>query len=330
LPFMSDEHHLLIKPQMKAFFTQKIIDDLQPYIESTVLNLMAEVSLRNASKPRGQRSIEIMEELAFPMTLGVASKFVGFPEADIPLVHRFTNHLIYYIGMEKSKESRIDENHLALKEYVTYCMALVEAHRNKPNPDTLITKVISNPEILSVMNDTLKLAYMVGFLIAGSTDNIASTIGLTLSTVLKPENRHVIQELHDNNFSDVIVSKFVEEALRHSTPTNTLSRRATIDINTDTLKASRGQTIVSDLKMANYDPHIFPEPEKFLLSRDNTDHLAFGRGRHLCSGRDLARLELRIFFKALFQNFPNMEFVNFKMTKNLVYILLPEEVHVKY
>jgi hypothetical protein len=42
---------------------------------------------------------------------------------------------------------------------------------------------------------------------------------------------------------------------------------------------------------ANRDPEQFPEPDKFILNRDNiTSHLGFGRGRHRCAGMPLVSL----------------------------------------
>src|SRR5690606_26748222 len=46
---------------------------------------------------------------------------------------------------------------------------------------------------------------------------------------------------------------------------------------------------------ANRDPRMFPDPERFILDRDNVhQHLGFGRGRHACAGMPLARMMIRI------------------------------------
>jgi cytochrome P450 len=45
---------------------------------------------------------------------------------------------------------------------------------------------------------------------------------------------------------------------------------------------------------------MFPEPEKFILRRENiTSHLGFGRGRHRCVGMPLARLAMQTAVRVL-------------------------------
>jgi cytochrome P450 len=41
----------------------------------------------------------------------------------------------------------------------------------------------------------------------------------------------------------------------------------------------------------NRDPRKYPDPERFMVERNPTDHLAFGSGIRFCLGAHLARLE---------------------------------------
>ncbi len=67
------------------------------------------------------------------------------------------------------------------------------------------------------------------------------------------------------------------------------------------------QTVYIGLASANRDARVFQEPHRFDIKRENAQrHLAFGLGRHACTGSVLATAELEIAFQSLFRRFPKL------------------------
>ena len=60
------------------------------------------------------------------------------------------------------------------------------------------------------------------------------------------------------------------------------------------------------LNSADRDPARFPEPDRLDVARDDTRHLAFGRGSHYCLGAPLARLEAEIAIETLLRRRPGL------------------------
>ena len=60
------------------------------------------------------------------------------------------------------------------------------------------------------------------------------------------------------------------------------------------------------LNAAGRDPSRYAEPDRLDLTRDDTRHLAFGRGSHYCLGAPLARLEAEIALETLFRRLPEL------------------------
>ena len=58
---------------------------------------------------------------------------------------------------------------------------------------------------------------------------------------------------------------------------------------------------------ANRDDAVFPDADRFDVTRDPNPHLAFGSGGHVCLGKGLARLEARLAIAALVAAFPRLE-----------------------
>ncbi|HJU29493.1 MAG TPA: cytochrome P450, partial [Candidatus Binataceae bacterium] len=54
-------------------------------------------------------------------------------------------------------------------------------------------------------------------------------------------------------------------------------------------------------------PAKFADPDRFDVTRDPNDHLAFGNGVHYCLGAALARLEGNIAFGELLERFPTLK-----------------------
>jgi cytochrome P450 len=60
------------------------------------------------------------------------------------------------------------------------------------------------------------------------------------------------------------------------------------------------------LPAVSRDPSMFADPNTLDIRRSTKGHLAFGYGVHQCLGHQLARLEMRIGYRALFSRFPEL------------------------
>ncbi|MHC4911009.1 MAG: cytochrome P450 [Planctomycetota bacterium] len=60
-----------------------------------------------------------------------------------------------------------------------------------------------------------------------------------------------------------------------------------------------GARVVLLFGSANRDERRFPDPDRFDVGRNPTDHLAFGRGIHRCVGAGLAQQEIRAVLEQL-------------------------------
>jgi cytochrome P450 len=68
-------------------------------------------------------------------------------------------------------------------------------------------------------------------------------------------------------------------------------------------KVVPNQPITLTYTAANRDPDQFPDPNTFILNRENiSSHLGFGKGRHRCVGMPLARLAVQIFLRVLLRS----------------------------
>lgn len=99
----------------------------------------------------------------------------------------------------------------------------------------------------------------------------------------------------------------VEEILRYDGPVRITARIANCDLDVDDQHVESGSLVLLLLAGANKDPDVFPDPERFDVTRANaSDHLAFSSGLHGCLGANLARLEGTVALRALFERYPDL------------------------
>ena len=71
-----------------------------------------------------------------------------------------------------------------------------------------------------------------------------------------------------------------------------------------------GAKLLIVLASANHDERHFENPDEIDLYRENTtDHLTFGYGSHQCMGKNIARMEMRIFLEEFTKRLPHLELV---------------------
>ena len=91
--------------------------------------------------------------------------------------------------------------------------------------------------------------------------------------------------------------------VRWVSPFVSMSRTVTHDVEFHDHTMREGDEVVMLYPAANRDPRVFENPETFDVRRSfgAKKPIAFGHGRHLCLGANLARVEMRILFEELFK-----------------------------
>jgi cytochrome P450 len=96
-----------------------------------------------------------------------------------------------------------------------------------------------------------------------------------------------------------LITSAIPEIIRVASPLQFFTRVATTDTAVGGVDIPAGSRIIVMYASANRDHRQFPDPERFDITRDPTEHLGWGRGKHSCLGKPLARLEMITLFSAL-------------------------------
>jgi cytochrome P450 len=124
----------------------------------------------------------------------------------------------------------------------------------------------------------------------------------------------------------------VAEVIRWQTPLSHMRRTAVADHTIGGKRIRKGDKVVMWYYSGNRQPDVFPDPDRFDITRENVrHHLSFGFGLHRCLGMRLAELQLKILWEEILARFSRVEIVDApeRVYSNFVngYTQMPVRLH---
>lgn len=101
-----------------------------------------------------------------------------------------------------------------------------------------------------------------------------------------------------------LLADFVAEVCRHDSPVQNTRRFVERETEIADVRLAPGAVILLLLGAANRDPAANPQPDRFLLNREQRRLFSFGHGRHACPGQELAFSIATAALQSLLQHSP--------------------------
>ncbi|QLE75290.1 cytochrome P450 [Streptomyces rectiverticillatus] len=230
---------------------------------------------------------DLVTAFAKPIPTIIICELLGVPYQDRD---SFQAHIDSFMNGEPSEEELI----AAYTATQRYLAELVATKRANPTDDVLSELTDSD-----LTDEELKGISLI--LLAAGLDTTANMLALGTFALLQ----HPAQ-LAALRADPALTDRAVEELLRYLSVAKTFMRTALEDVEVGGRIIKAGTTVVLSYNTANRDPECFTDPHVLDLHRQDGGHLAFGHGTHLCLGRQLARIEMRVAFPALLNRFPTL------------------------
>ena len=175
-----------------------------------------------------------------------------------------------------------------------------------PTPrDDLTSALVNAPDDEDILAPNEIAPFFILLAVAGNdTTRTAISRGMDL-LAQNPDQRRVWQDDLDG-----VTTNAVEEIVRVASPVTFMRRTATKPVTVGDHEFAEGDKVVLLYGVANRDPRVFDDPERFDVARDPNPHVGFGGpGPHFCLGAHLARREVAVAFRQLFTRLPDIEVV---------------------
>ena len=292
--------HTRLRKLVQPSFTNRQIEAMRPRIQAITDELLDRAV--QAAEARGEtspnRSIELIEEFAFPLPIRVISELLGIPAEDQEEVERLFQALPINTGRPGESE---EEDRANMRKLINYLNDLFERRRRAPTDD-LISQLVHAEEDGDTLNQEELLAMVFILLTAGHVTTVNLIASGTFALLTHPDQLAMVKNDAE------MTRNAVEEILRYRGPVEvSLPRYATSDVAIEGTTIPKGEMILVGLTSANHDPARFANPDEFDITREDANrHIAFGKGIHVCLGAPLARLEGQVALNTLFKRFPDM------------------------
>ncbi|HKV56069.1 MAG TPA: cytochrome P450 [Candidatus Binataceae bacterium] len=274
-------------------FTPRAVQKLAAQVERITAEVLDGLADRD--------ECDFVTDVSAKLPLAVIAEMFGIPRADWEMMFRLSNSMIAPSDPEFAGTQSIAEIlERSRLEFFQYFSQLVEDRRTSPRDD-----VASALAAGSVNGEPLPqfemLSYFALLIIAGNETTRNATTGGLHALIDNPEQMRLLKAN-----PSAMVKPAVEEILRWTSPVVQFTRVANADTELHGKNIRKDEILALFYPSANRDEDVFDHPNRFDITRDPNNHLAFGIGEHYCLGANLARLELQAMFRQLAER---MDFV---------------------
>lgn len=284
---MDEPEHKRLRGLVSRSFTPRAIERWRPRVREIARRLVASVH-------EGEH--DWIAHVAGPLPTVVIAELLGIDASRHADFKRWSDDAVL-VGFNPSPAEEDKRRGVSAQAALgTFFREEIERRRSGLGDD-LISDMLRAEDGRDRLTDDEIVMQCNLLLIAGNVTTSDLIGNGTKALALHPEQQRILRERPE------LIPNAVEETLRFDSPVTNSGRIASIDMEIGGVRIARGENLSTSLAAANRDPAVYPDPDRFDVTRADTHHHAFGGGRHLCLGAHLARMEAQETFAAMLESF---------------------------
>ncbi|SEF68245.1 cytochrome P450/oxidoreductase [Jhaorihella thermophila] len=255
---------------------------------------------------------DLVNDIFYEIPLTVALHFLGVPDEGAERLRQFAvAHTLNTWGRPPPEEQiEIAEN--VGRFWQTANEILDDMIANPDGEGWMYETVRQHFKHPDIVPESYMRSMMMAILAAAheTTSNATANAFWTLLT-----HRDAWEEICEN---PALIPSAVEECLRVAGSIIAWRRIATDDAELGGVKIPKGGKLLIVQASANRDAAHWENPDQVDIYRDNAvEHLTFGYGAHQCMGKNIGRMEMRVFLEEFTRRLPHMRLVPGQTFENL-------------
>lgn len=247
---------------------------------------------------------DLVAEMFWEIPQIVALSFLGVEEADIANLKSFSvAHTVNTWGKPAPEEQLAVAE--AVGQFWQASGRILDKMKADPSgPGWMKSSIRQHLKHPDIVTESYLHSMMMAILVAAHETTANASANAFRLLLSQPA---IWDEIVEN---PALIPNAVEECLRHSGPIAAWRRVVTADTQLGGVALPKGAKLLIATASANHDERVFENPDTFDVYRDNTtEHLNFGYGSHQCMGKNIGRMEMRIFLDELTRRLPHLRLV---------------------
>ncbi len=299
---MDNPRHAKIRRIVSSAFTPRMLEGVLDNVETITRDL---VTKAGAVAAENGGEFDVVKHIAAPLPLTIICQMMGIPESEYDMVLQQSNIILSGGDPEflPSPEEALTQVLTAGQLLADLMLKLADERQGTPTDDLTSALVNANLDGETLTHQEIASFFILLVAAGNETTRTAITHGVYQL------DRHPDQKkawMAD----DELTKTAVEEIVRYASPVTWMRRTATQDVTIGDYSFPEGAKFVLFYNSGNRDETVFTDPDRFDLSRSPNPHVGFGaRGPHFCLGANLARREIAIAFRTMFELMPDLQVV---------------------
>lgn len=292
---MDPPEHTRLRRIVAPVFTPRKMAAFAPVVQGVVDNLMNNIMAKD--------EFDFVKDFSMPLPMTVISLMLGVGEDKVEEFKSWSDltfntvAVTFMEGEERRKREALIMD--AARKMNAFLREKIAEKQQNPGDDLM--SLIVHAKVDGESLEPREVLTMCTLLMVAGNETTQNAIGNMLLILRdQPEMLTLLRENPEK------IDGFINECLRINPPVYGAMRRPAEDIEVCGTVIPKHGRVFALSAAANHDPSVFQDPSRFDPDRDNRKSMPFGWGVHICLGKDLALLEMKLGLQALLPELERM------------------------
>ncbi|WP_238005708.1 cytochrome P450 [Dactylosporangium sp. AC04546] len=285
-------NHTRLRKFVSQAFSRRAIDNLRERATAIANDLCDEI---DAS---GDDPFDL-STLSWRLPFLVVCSMLEVPDAEIATFRSWALEIRRGLG---TNYDNLDAAFDATQRLEAYVLELIRQRRARgvgAGDDLVGNLVAEDLEGTVPLTDAELVAMFAVMLTTGNANDMISNAVIALDE--RPDQKALLRQ------DPALLRPAIEEFLRFCPSAHGVHRVAVGDQEIAGFPVRAGETVRLVVASANHDPARFADPDRLDITRKDAQHqLDFGFGIHTCLGQWLARLDIEVGLRVLYERYPDL------------------------